>query len=219
MITIGLTGKARAGKSAVADILREKHGFAVIGFADTLKSMALAIDPVIPVRPTALSCHQEDEHVSGGDCVTTGHSIVTARLSQIVHASGWERAKDNYPEVRRFLQKLGTEGVRNHLGEDAWVEAWQAKVDETTWIPVPERSGQAAAGVAAPDVRFVNEAYQVRRNGAIWRITRPGDHGASAAGHASESGIPDDLVAETIENDGTLDDLANKVAALVGEYL
>lgn len=189
MITIGLTGKARAGKSAVAEILREKHGFAVVGFADTLKSMALAIDPVIPIP--------EFPHR-------------TARLSQIHGWAGWERAKDRYPEVRRFLQKLGTEGVRDHLGKDAWVDAWAKKVDEA-YIA-------GAKGVAVPDVRFLNEARAIRQRGHVWKIERPGDHGASAAGHVSEAGIPADLVSEFVFNDGTLDDLAEMVNEIMEDH-
>lgn len=188
MITIGLTGKARAGKSAVAEILRDRHGFAIIGFADTLKSMALAIDPVIPMP----------------------HTLGTnAHLSQIVEWAGWERAKDVYPEVRRFLQRLGTEGVRNHLGADAWVDAWAKKVDEAYT--------KGATGVAVPDVRFDNEAWTVRQRGHIWRVVRPGDHGASAAGHVSENGLPDGLVTLEINNSGSLDNLGVIVDRLMEE--
>ena len=189
MITIGLTGKARAGKSAVAEILRDRHGFAIIGFADTLKSMALAIDPVIPIP--------EFPHR-------------TARLSQIVEWAGWERAKDRYPEVRRFLQKLGTEGVRDHLGADAWVYAWAKKVDEAY--------RQGAVGVAVPDVRFDNEAQEIRARGHVWRVVRPGGHGASAAGHVSENDLPDGLVTLEINNNsGSLDNLGVIVDRLMWE--
>ncbi len=186
--TIGLTGKARSGKSTVAEILRRDHDFTVVSFADTLRDMALAIDPFIPLN----------------------HSLNLVRLSTIVEARGWERAKDGFPEVRRFLQRLGTDAVRNHLGQAAWVDAWWAKVDRL-----------GAADVVAADVRFANEAESVHGfAGEVWRIERPNLVDPSgAAGHVSEAGIPDHLITLTIVNDGSLDDLASAVAdALAGHW-
>ena len=192
--TIGLTGKARSGKSTVADILRHARGFRVISFADTLRDMALAIDPVIP-WPFPVS--------RSGSYLKLDHGTLL-HLTDVVDQLGWEKAKDGFPEVRRFLQKLGTEGVRNHLGRDAWVEAWRRKVDETD------------GPVVAADVRFANEAAAVREYGEVWLIERPGEHDPSgAAGHVSERGIPEHLVNRTIVNDGTVEDLAAKVDQLM----
>lgn len=180
--TIGLTGRARSGKSTVAEILRRDHGFTVISFADTLRDMALAIDPLIPAP------------------------VLGERLASLVHWYGWEYCKDQYPEVRRFLQRLGTDAVRDHLGRDAWVDAWRRKIEEE----------EADTSVAAADVRFPNEAAAVREFGEVWLIERPGDHDPSgAAGHVSERGIPQHLVNRTICNDGPLDELAAKVRVVL----
>lgn len=174
MTIIGLTGVMRSGKTTVCDILRDTHGFTVIGFADALKAMAIAIDPI----------------VTGGG----------AGLASIVEYEGWEDAKDRYPEVRRFLQRLGTEGVRQHLSPDAWVDAWAHKVDMLN---------EYDADVAVPDVRFLNEANAIGGfGGQVWRIVRPG-HGSS--GHASEQEM--DLITPSlnIENVGDVEYLADRV--------
>lgn len=125
-IVIGVTGYAQHGKDTVAAQLCERYGYTRMAFADTLKSMAISLDPIVAKRPYSL-----DE---------------TMRLSEVVEHLGWEDAK-KYPEVRRFLQVLGTEGVRDHIGEDSWVTAlysrWQA-------------CGQP--DLVIPDVRFSNEA-------------------------------------------------------------
>lgn len=187
--TIGLTGKARSGKSTVAEILRRDHGFTVVSFADTLRDMALAIDPLIQAPITGQ----------------------VWRLSEVVKWGGWERAKDIYPEVRRFLQRLGTEGVRDHLDQDAWVRAWSVKVGCIS----------DAGDVVAADVRFPNEAAAVIRGfgGEVWRIERPDLVDPSrAAGHVSEAGIPDHLITLTIVNDGSLDDLASAVADALAKH-
>lgn len=176
--TIGLTGKARSGKSTVAEILRRDHGFTIVSFADTLRDMALAIDPLIPAP------------VNG------------ERLATLVKWYGWEKCKDQYPEVRRFLQRLGTDAVRNHLGHDAWIKAWWRK------------RSTIAPDVVAADVRFDNEALAIGDwHGEVWRIERPGLVDPSgAAGHVSEAGVLDRLVSRVIVNDGSPDDLAAKVA-------
>lgn len=177
LVIVALTGPARSGKSTVCEILRDHYDFEVIGFADPLKEMALAIDPIVQVWPW-------------GDSST---------LSDIVREYGWEEAKDEFPEVRRFLQRLGTDGVRETLGQDAWVAAWEARA----W-DVPN--------AAVPDCRFHNEAECVRAmgDGFVWRIIRPGYE--AKGGHISEveqAGIKADL---TIINDGDLDQLMADVA-------
>lgn len=99
---IGLTGRKRSGKSTAARYLVEDHGFTELSFAEPLKRMALAVNPIIGFR-------------------STPDGVQRVYLSDVVHEIGWECAKDEYPEVRRFLQLLGTEGVRDHIGQDTWV--------------------------------------------------------------------------------------------------
>lgn len=58
-----------------------------------------------------------------------------------------EEVKRTEPEVRRLLQRLGTEGVRTHLGQDVWVDAMKTRLAATD-----------AEVVILTDVRFPNEA-------------------------------------------------------------
>lgn len=206
-IVIGVTGQARHGKSAVCEILCQEHGFTIIGFADALKRMALAIDPVIPVVHTGGQYPVTDKDVRAGA------TIVTARLSQIVAWSSWEKAKDDYPEVRRFLQALGTEGGRECIDPDIWVDLW-------------EREVRKHDRVCVPDVRFLNEAIAVEGfldesvwfdegvAKTLWRVIRPGlvDENAGTT-HASESEQAQIAVGTTLINEGTLEALSDKVRA------
>ncbi len=131
---IGVTGYAQHGKDTVANLLVREFGFTRIAFADTLKRMALVLDPI----------------------VTSDRE--PWRLAPLVKRVGWEQAKQN-PEVRRFLQVLGTEAVRDNLGADSWVEALDMK-----------RNG--IEDVVIPDVRFENEAHYIQSNGQLWGVRR-----------------------------------------------
>ena len=188
---IGLTGFMRSGKSTVCDILREKHGFHIVGFADTLKEMALAINP---------------------DILSTGNGDVP--LADLVGWAGWEGAKDHEafgPAVRRFLQRLGTDGVRKHLGADAWVDAWRDKVNA-----LEDKLGVQDLDVAVPDVRFPNEARMVRDcAGEVWRIERPGF--GPTTGHVSETGQIDVKADRVIANRYGLEGLEEMVETHLGD--
>jgi len=75
---VGLAGKMRSGKDTAAAVLTEMHGYERVAFGDTIKRVALDVNPLVP----------------GG------------RLSDIVDAQGWELAKE-LVEVRRVLQAVG----------------------------------------------------------------------------------------------------------------
>lgn len=182
---IGLTGRAQAGKDTVADYLVREHGFTRFAFADKLKSMALVLDPIV----------QEGRE---GDF---------ARLSEAVHYTGWEGAK-KMPEVRRFLQVLGTEAVRDHLGPDTWVNA--VKADAMRILSIGGR-------VVFSDVRFPNEADLVDTlGGEVWKVVRP-QHEAADPNHASEANVDSMPAAMVFVNDSTIAMLLSLVQSALGE--
>jgi len=146
---IGVTGFAQHGKDSTGQVLAERYGFKRYAFADQLKSMALALNPIVQSYP--FPRHPQ-------------------RLRGVVGFLGWEKAKE-IGEVRRFLQVLGTEGVREHVGEDAWIEALELVLKKDGQA---DRQGIAyGAKVVVTDVRFPNEADWIhRRGGYLWRVNR-----------------------------------------------
>lgn len=158
---VGVTGFAQHGKDSLGQRLVERWGYERFAFADVLKDMALTLDPIV-----RQSYRYSDD---------------PERLAEVVKAVGWDRAKQE-PEVRRFLQVLGTEAVRGHLGEDVWIDALARKI---------EQSG--ARRVVVTDVRFPNEAQWVfsSYNGIMVRIRRLNEDGTLfdnglSADHPSE---------------------------------
>ncbi|MFJ9616699.1 deoxynucleotide monophosphate kinase family protein [Streptomyces noursei] len=176
---IALMGRARAGKDTVAARLVEPHGYTRIAFADPIKRMALDIDPIM---------------VANHDW---GPSV--KRLSGVVEFWGWERAKDQYPGVRRILQHIG-QTVRD--------------LDPEFWIRVALRELDSVSGpVVVTDVRYPNEAEALRARGfRLVRVIRPGQDLTNS--HASETALDDYQPNAVVVNAGSLSELRMRADAL-----
>src|SRR5690606_27643315 len=189
---IGLTGYARAGKSTAAKHLVENHGFTELSFAKALKDMALAVNPIIEsLDPDGRAWRHADQLIDEGVADVYG----TVRLAPLVSVYGWDHAKDNYPEGRGFLQRLGTEGVRGILGDRTWVDVVDWEMDQL-WYTL----GFNRRFVIA-DVRFENEADFIRHEGGrVVRIKRTNQKAAGSA-HASEVPVQADEVITNFDGD------------------
>lgn len=104
---IGLSGYARSGKNSLGDILSANCGFKPVAFADRLKGMAQALDPLIYTG-----------RMHGASVPL--HTILNA-------GGGWEDAK-THPGVREFLQSLGV-AARQHISETVWIDALLSSLD------------------------------------------------------------------------------------------
>ncbi|MER5851066.1 hypothetical protein ABT126_29580 [Streptomyces sp. NPDC002012] len=178
---IGLAGAARSGKDTAAQALLE-CGWTRRAFADKVRDVVYAMDLVL-----------------NGDEWSDGYATVRHE----VDAHGWERAKENYPVVRQYLQRLGTDGGRAILGEKVWVDALFR--DFETWGPT-----------VITDVRFPNEADAIReRGGLVVAIQRPGQAPIPEAEHVSETSLRGYLFDDVILNDGSVAQLHDRVRQLI----
>lgn len=153
---IGLTGYAQHGKNTAAEVFADL-GFRPVAFADALRELATRVNPyVVP-----------DQQKPN-------------RYADLVADVGYEDAKAR-GDVRRFLQDLGT-GVRDVIGENAWVSALTGKL-------------YPGERYVITDVRFPNEARAITNlGGEVWRVQRlnpdgtPFDNGIGID-HPSEAHI------------------------------
>lgn len=181
---VGVSGRKRHGKDTIADHLVEKYGFTKIRFADAVREVALDIDPIV-------------------SAATIAGSLRTYRLSDFVTDHGWEQAKE-HPEVRRTLQRVGTEAIRKQM-PDFW-----------TTVAL-EKAYHVKGPVVICDVRFKNEveAIDAWEPGApTIRVVRPGyaDDGDT---HISETELDDYPFEHVIYNDGSIEDLHKAVDAWI----
>ncbi len=162
-LVIGIAGHKGSGKDSLGRHFAEAHGYERRAFADPLRAAALVLDPIV-------------------------YATSDTRLSDVVDELGWDRAKEEVPEVRRTLQRLGTDVVRNLVGDRVWIDLL---------LPVDRRT-------VITDVRFPNEVEAVLANrGIVVRVVRPGHTGD---GHASERAL-DHLELPEVHNVGTLEEL------------
>lgn len=198
MKIIGLAGYKRSGKNTVAELTSAgRIGITqMAAFADPLRDLALAINPTVGVE---YGGHPSMRWISYQEALVT---------------RGYEGAKNRYPRFRTFLQRLGTEGVRDvlgreyglteTLGENVWVHLARRRIQEHRRSPHTHR-------FIFTDVRFPDEADMIREEGGIvarvWRGQNEGDT------HASEIALDDYDFDLTIDNTGTKSELAVALAA------
>jgi hypothetical protein len=103
---------------------------------------------------------------------------------------------------RKILQLLGTEAGREIIHPNIWVNSLFADyTTDSNWI--------------ITDVRFPNEAQAIKdRGGIVVRIERPGGESHCGGAHASETALDDYDFDIVINNDGTIEELIDKVKQL-----
>ncbi len=182
-MVLGLTGRKQSGKDTFASRLVRTHGFTRVAFADPLKRAALHLNPII----------------------VDGQSVGmrTQRLRQIVDRLGWERAKEEIPEVREILQRLGV--AMREIDEDFWVRA--------AWKDVERATGP----VVVTDCRFPNEALKIITSGShLVRVVRPGLESDDT--HESETALDNFPVSHTVVNSEGIVELDRQADGLAQLY-
>lgn len=198
MTLIGLGGAARAGKNVVSQYIVDRYGFIELNFSDPLLAALETLDPLITVH--------RNHRIEFGDGSYLQAST-PLRLSKILYLVGYTEAK-RVPEVRRLLQTLGTDVVRDMIDEDAWVKAMSRRIAES--MP---------ANIVVTSIRFPNEldlihqfaghSVYVERREAV----QPGD--PASAHHASETSLHPRDFGRVLDNNGTIPELLERVDELI----
>lgn len=196
---IALSGFARAGKDETAKVLVEEFGFKQVAFADKLRDMVYALNPIVAHKTFV----QEFGDGREAEAITD-----PVYAQDVIDVYGWGGYKETEygSELRRLLQRLGTEAGRETLWDTIWIDA------ALTGFP-------ADAKIVVSDARFFNEFDAVRsRGGEVWRIERPGVGPANE--HASEMeaiGYP--YFAKTLHNSRDLDYFRDLVKQAYGDFV
>lgn len=189
---VGIGGKFSSGKDVIADRLVEVHGWAKLGMSDALADALYTLNPVVPWKIRVLGIPLWTKHV---------------RYQEVADRVGYVTAK-TLPEVRRLLQVLGTEVGRDMIDVNVWTNIMVKRVQALTSSGVP--------GIIVTGVRFLNERDALDDLGAhLWWVIRPSLEDGTNAGHTSENSLSESDFGTVIWNDGTIDDLHNKVDSMI----
>jgi len=201
---IGISGSIGSGKDTAADYLCNFHGFKRDSFASTLKD---AISNIFGWNREWLE----------------GRTKTSREWREKVDE--WWAARLNIPHLtpRWVLQNWGTEVCRLGFHDDIWIASLENKLRQTD------------EDIVISDVRFPNEIKSIEKQGGIMvRVKRgpepdwfslaidanKGDENAkerlkSLNVHASEYSWVGTNFTTIIENDGTIQDLYDKVESLL----
>lgn len=198
---IGISGKIGSGKDTAAQIIKDcdpESKWVVKKFANKLKLIAQILTGIPMIKfedqefkNTYLSSEWDKPKDTGHTILVNGeaaHEVITEPMT-----------------VRRFLQELGTDAIRNGLHHNTWVNAMMSdykkskNVDEEYTYP----------NWLVTDVRFPNEADAIReKGGIILRIERKQE---SKSTHPSEVALDNYPFDYTIVNDGSLEDFETEI--------
>lgn len=187
---IGINSYATGGKDTVAKIIQElqpEKSWEVKKFAGKLKLIASLLTGI------DVSLFEDQEFKE--------------KLMPLEWVEQWMEGTTKYyklMKVRDFLQRLGTESVRDILHNDAWVNALMVDYNlDYNWI--------------VTDTRFHNEAQAIRKSGGIVvRINRDGVKPIN--NHPSEVALDDFDFDFVIENNGSLEDLKRSVTFMLNKF-
>lgn len=215
---IALTGRAGSGKDTVAEIIQELYPdmhWQVKGFADKLRQIASLLTGI----PAEQMKRQEvKERVLDDEWWYYEHGYTRYKIPFLESEVGDYDINDlEQPTVRVFLQRIGTDAIRNNLHPNAWITALMCDYIRIEKIGNDHFFGKYNALKEAvwpnwiiTDLRFPNELEAIKsRQGICIRVVRP-DNPYPASNHISETSL-DDVELPTIINDGNLDQLRFRV--------
>lgn len=123
---------------------------------------------------------------------------------------------------REFLQKLGTEAMRDGLHKNVWVNALFADYKWYTkeWDELGNETLGAYPNWLVTDMRFPNELDAViLREGITIRVNRPvhalSEENNAVQLHPSETALDNSEFHYIIDNDGSFEDLMKKVEEIL----
>jgi hypothetical protein len=166
MTTIALVGAHRAGKSTLAALLAERHGFAVVEHSDVLWDVLAGIDPWVNAP---------------GWCPDPVSSQ-WARLGDLESLYGRVEPKNRWPEVRRLLDEAGRH-FRKTFGAESIhqaVVARSAMHPKVVWpgtrFPYEAEAATTVVAVFRPgcDEYYAPESEQALERSADFHILNDG---------------------------------------------
>lgn len=205
---IGINGYAQSGKDTIGELIRQTDSSWVIKkWAGKLKTIASIL--------TGLPVHLFED----GDAKNTylGSEWSTSSNNPLNAITPFQDIEFvEMMSIRMFLQKLGTDAIRDGLHPNAWVNALMSeyKSDKFSGYIGDTRQDIDASKWIITDTRFHNEAKAIKdKGGYVIRVDRPGLGPVNS--HPSETALDKWDFDYRIENSGTIEELSIKVGVMI----
>jgi hypothetical protein len=181
---IGIIGNQGAGKDEICNYLRETKDFVKVGFSDPIYELLWEMNPMMVI----------DNETGDVDY----YRGVVARF-------GIDKAKRYCPEIRRWLQIIGTEYGRDVFGPDCWIRALDARIKDSPLV-------------AIRDVRFENEIDYIRARGGFIVHVESNRAPERDTSHTSEKLVFADHADYTVQNNGSLTELYRQLELVLVDW-
>ena len=225
---IGINGKIGAGKDTVGTIIQgllltnKDQSSEIKKFAGKLKQIG-SILTGIPVK------NFEDQEFKKSYLGTEWGTVQDVPLNSIPPFADMQF--NALMSVREFLQKLGTEAMRDGLHTNVWCNALFSDY-KAKWVPTGDSVAKEDVSLEKEypnwiitDMRFPNEMKAVvERKGITIRVVRPHGYTDPNTGvykemplsyHPSETSLDDAKFDYEIINDGSMEELVKKVREIL----
>ena len=197
---VGVGGLLTSGKDAFADYLVTSWGYTKTFMSNPLHQWLLTQNPWIKLDKP-VQC-MEGWTLEPGEFHPYNY---------IVHQVGYTEAKEQ-TEIRRALQRIGTECGRKLISENVWADAMEREIRQLFERGINH--------IVVTGIRYENELKMIQRLGGetVW-IERPSARAsheekirsaaasADTATHSSEVSLDVKRFDSVIENDGSLEQL------------
>lgn len=197
-----LAGRKQSGKNTFAERITQ-HGFVEASYADRLKRMAVDI-------LSFMGCDVQLEYFNDG--VKKEQFITDTDGQMFLFNNNTEKKMPL--TYRQFIQKLGTESLRDVIDNDIWIYPVVDVIKKTYVAGVFN-------GVVVTDCRFPNEISKIYNLLAGFEdievldvlIIRPGQKASDM--HASETSLDNYDFTLAVSNNGSIEDLWLKADHIV----
>ena len=208
---VGVGGLLTSGKDAFADYLVTSWGYTKTFMSNPLHMWMQTENPWIKLDKP-VPC-MEGWTLEPGEFHPYNY---------IVHQVGYTEAKEQ-TEIRRALQRIGTECGRKLISENVWVDAMEREIRQLL--------ARGINHIVVTGIRYANELKMIQRLGGetVW-IERPSARAsheekirsaaasADTATHSSEVSLDVKRFDSVIENDGSLELLFARADRWVGVH-
>jgi hypothetical protein len=212
---VGIGGLKESGKDAFASRLVRAHGYRIRGMSNVLDEMLLAVNPHIVIREGEPAF----DIPTGAD--VEGRTAAVVQYRDLRAYISYDESK-KIRDVRERLQGLGTEGGRELIDEQVWVDLAKQSAGR-----IADRNWDEGYPTVITGIRYPNEWEMIqKRNGVLIWVDRPEiterhriaqAKGDSTALHSSENTLTADDFDIVITNDHDLEHLYDEADVFVSE--